>query len=383
VNFDYDDEQHALQEMARALFAKAYGDFEKRSLVTGSEPGYDPSLLRQMGDLGLLGLPFEVEVGGAAATLVHAGIVAREIGRVLAPEPFNANVTLPSWLIVSCATTEQQEDLLPSLLHGEAIGAVALHEMGSGWSTSAAAVTATLERDHWRLSGAKEPVLHGAEADVLLVSARLPDGGTGLFVVPADAVGLTRHGYVTTAHGRAARIHFARTRAVPLGSAVDVTEQIQTAWAIGQLMAAHEALGAMEVALQLTTKYLTQRTQFGKTLNKFQALTFRAADLYIELELADSMVQWATLVAVEGAPGALEASTRAAVQVSQAGRRMAQECIQLHGGIGMTAEHPIGAYSQRLTALTQLFGTPEHHLSQLAASVDDHDILEPLPSSAN
>ena len=121
------------------------------------------------------------------------------------------------------------------------------------------------------------------------------------------------------------------------------------------------------------------RKQFGATLNTFQSLTFRAADMYVSLELARSITQWATMVLAEDSPAeAAEAAARACLFVSHAGRHIGQEAIQLHGGIGMTAEYAVGSYTARLTALDHLLGDGNHHLTQLAARVADYDEVDPL-----
>ena len=123
----------------------------------------------------------------------------------------------------------------------------------------------------------------------------------------------------------------------------------------------------MQTALEQTTEYLKTRKQFGVPLSTFQALTFRAADMYVELELARSVVTWATLVLLDGGD-ALEAASRAKLQVSKAGRHIGKEAIQLHGGIGMTAEYSVGHFTSRLTAIDHTLGDGRHHLAQL---VDD------------
>lgn len=178
--------------------------------------------------------------------------------------------------------------------------------------------------------------------------------------------------------GRAARVTFATTPAEPLGEAIDRTAAIERALAEARIIAANEALGAMDVALDTTVGYLKSRKQFGVTLSHFQALTFRAADMYVSLETARSLVAWATMVLAEAPEQVLEAATRTGLKISRAGRHLGQEAIQLHGGIGMTAEYSIGAYTAHLTALEQLYGTGRHHLAELAATVGDHGEVDPL-----
>ena len=381
MDFTYDEEQQALGEAVRGLVGKAYADFENRRRVTAEDPGFDELLWARLAEMGILGLPFREEDGGSGAGPVEVGIVAHEMGRVLAPEPYLTSVVLAGGVVAAAGSAEQRAEVLGALSAGELVLALAHAEPGSRWTASASAVTATASGDGWTLSGVKEPVPQGARADRLVVSAALPDGGTGLFLVDPDASGVTRDGYATHDGGRAARISLDSTPAEPLGEAgVDLTPTIAAVLDIARVMACNEAIGAMEVALDATTSYLTSRKQFGVTLNTFQALNFRAADMYVSLELAKSVTLWATMVIAAGKPEAMaEAASRAALQVSRAGRHIGQEAIQLHGGIGMTAEYSIGSYTSRLTALDHLLGDGDHHLRRLAATVGDHDEVDPLP----
>ncbi len=144
----------------------------------------------------------------------------------------------------------------------------------------------------------------------------------------------------------------------------------------------HEALGAMDSALKMTTDYLTTRKQFGMTLNRFQALTFRAADMYTSLELTRSIVTWATMVLADDDSDAekkREAASRAKLQVSRAGRHIGQEAIQLHGGIGMTAEYAVGHLTARLTAIDHLLGDGRQQVKNLSRRLTSYDVVEPLP----
>ncbi|MGA9746368.1 MAG: acyl-CoA dehydrogenase family protein, partial [Nocardioides sp.] len=191
--------------------------------------------------------------------------------------------------------------------------------------------------------------------------------------------GLSRAGYPTHDGGRAARVTFSDNPAEPLGAGGDAAVAIDRIHTISRIVACHQALGAMEVSLDATTSYLTSRKQFGVTLNKFQALTFRAADMYVSLELARSLTLWATLVLDSGhGDDTAEAAARASLQVSRAGRHIGQEAIQLHGGIGMTAEYAVGHYTSHLTALEHWLGDGRHHLAALSSRIGDHDGVDPL-----
>ncbi|MEO6605962.1 MAG: acyl-CoA dehydrogenase family protein, partial [Aeromicrobium sp.] len=307
---------------------------------------------------------------------VEVSIVAEEIGRVIAPEPYVEAVVLAGGLVAAAGTDEQRSEILGALSEGTLIPAFAHNEPGQRYSEDAT-VAATKNGDEWTLTGVKEPVIGGARADLLIVSASI-DGGTGLFLVKPDAKGLTRDGYSTFEGGRAARIGLESTPATPLGDGSDRTAEIAKVVAEAQIAYGHESLGAMQSALEQTTEYLKTRKQFGVPLSTFQALTFRAADMYVELELARSIVTWATLVLLDGGD-AEQAASRAKLQVSKAGRHIGKEAIQLHGGIGMTAEYSVGHFTSRLTAIDHTLGDGRHHLAKLVSTLDDHTVVEALP----
>jgi len=271
---------------------------------------------------------------------------------------------------------EQKSDILSGIAEGSTVAAFAHAEPGTRWSSSASGVGATRSGDAWTLDGVKEPVPNGARADVLVVSAAV-DGGTGLFLVPGDAPGLTRTGYRTHDGGRAANLRFDGTPATLLGTGGDQTAAIERALAEARIGYAHEAVGAMDTALRTTAEYLKARKQFGVTLNKFQALTFRAADMYVSLELARSTALWASMVQDAGGD-VVTAADRARLQSSRAGRHIGKEAIQLHGGIGVTAEYKVGHYTSRLTAIDHLLGDGDWAAARLAQKVDGYPTVDPL-----
>jgi alkylation response protein AidB-like acyl-CoA dehydrogenase len=381
MDFTYDDEQLALRDAVRGLLAKSYSDFEDRRRVVAEEPGFDEKLWTRLAEMGVLGLPFSDEYGGMGAGPVEVGIVAQELGRVLAPEPFLTSVVLAGGVVAAAGTDSQRSEVLEPLASGGSVLAFAHAEPGARWASSASSLTADSSGDAWTLSGVKEPVLHGARADLLVVSAVLPDGCTGLFLVRPDAPGLTRQGYGSFDGGRAARVSFGGTPAVPLGTAgADQAAVIARALDGARIAACNEALGAMQFQLDATSEYLRSRKQFGVPLKTFQALTFRAADMYVSLELATSVAVWATMVLASGSDAEVSvAASRAGLQVSRASRHVGQEAIQLHGGIAMTAEYSVGSYTSHLTALDHLLGDGQFHLSRLAAAVGDYEEVDPLP----
>jgi alkylation response protein AidB-like acyl-CoA dehydrogenase len=365
----------------RGLLARAYSDSEQRRGVVKAEPGFDEKTWSRLAEMGLLGLPFAEEDGGMGAGPIEVAIVAEEIGRVLAPEPFIETVVLAGGLVAAVGTSEQKGEILGGISEGTTIAVFAHAEPGTRWSATAEGVTATQSGDGWTLTGVKEPVPSGARADLLVVSA-VVDGTTGLFVVRGDASGLTRTGYRTHDGTRAAHVRFEGTPAVVLGADgspthPDQTAAIERALAEGRIAYGHEAIGAMDTALRTTAEYLKTRKQFGVTLNKFQALTFRAADMYVSLELARSTALWASMVQEAGGD-VVQAADRARLQVSRASRHIGKEAIQLHGGIGVTAEYSVGHYTSRLTAIDHLLGDGDWAADRLAQNVAGYATVDPL-----
>lgn len=376
MDFTYDDEQQALREAVRGLLASAYPDHDTRRRTAGAEPGFDRGLWGRLAEMGILGLPFSEADGGVGAGPVEIGIVCQELGRVLAPEPYLASVVHAGGLVAAIGTPEQKADLLGRLAAGELLLAAANASPGSRWSAAAEGVRASGSGTSWTLDGVADPVMGGESADQLVVTAALPEGGTGVFLVDAGAV--TRTGYAAADLTRAASVRFEASAATPLGEpGRDVTASIATLSDLTRIMGANQALGVLEAQVAATTGYLTSRKQFGVTLNTFQALTFRAADMYVSLELAHSMVDWATMTIAGGDRAVVaDAADRVGLQISRAGRHIGQEAIQLHGGIGMTAEYAVGVGTAHLTVLEQWLGNAGHHLGRLAARVDDHELVD-------
>ena len=365
MDFTLDGEQTALRDAVRGLL-KGY-DTEHRREVVGKAPGFDEALWGRLAEMGVLGLPFSEDDGGMGAGPAEVSVVAEEFGRVIAPEPFVESVVLAGGLVAAHGSAEQKKEILGSLSAGELVLAFAYSDPTGGED----GVTV----DGETLTGVKEPVLNGGRADLFVVYAE-----GRLFLVKADDVQRTT--YQTFDGNHAARVVFDKTPATPLGEGGDASETTKDVIAAATVAYCHEALGAMDTALKLTTEYLTTRKQFGVSLNRFQALTFRAADMYTSLELTRSIVIWATMVLADESSSAekkREAASRAKLQVSRASRHIGQEAIQLHGGIAMTAEYSVGHLTARLTAIDHLLGDGRQQVRNLSRRLTSYGVVEPLP----
>ncbi|WP_067688064.1 acyl-CoA dehydrogenase family protein [Nocardia jejuensis] len=373
MDFDLTDEQVMLRDTVRDLLGRAY-DPETRLKVTDTELGWSRDVWNQLAELGVLGLAFDEEDGGVGAGPVETMVVLEEVGRRLAPEPILDAVLVPGVLVARAGTAEQRVRVLSEVTGGTKLLAFAHAEPGTRWPAAELGTTATAQGDAHTLTGVKNPVPHGDCADEFVVSATLPDGSLGLFLVAADAAGVTRTPFRTFDGRRGAQVEFVSAPAELL-SGGDAHAALEAATAQTQASLCAESVGAMEEALRLTTEYLKTRKQFGVTLSKFQTLSQRAANMYVSLELARSMSYYANSALADEVTDPVIGS-RARLQVGRSGRHIGQEAIQMHGGIGITTEYPVSHYVARLTAIARTNGDDLTHLRILTDRVADYSLVE-------
>lgn len=368
MHFDLTEEQQLLADTTRDMVSRVY-DTESRNKVVDSEQGWSREVWQQLAEVGILGLGFDEDSGP-----IEVMVVLTELGRRLAPEPVAAAALIPGATIAAHGSDEQRA-LLDEVASGQRLLAFAHTEPGRRGSTELS-TRASENGASWTITGRKSPVLAADSADVLLVSATLPDGGAGLFLVDTAQAGasISRTGYRTFDGQRGADIEFDTAPAQPLGSGGDATTAIAETVIRFQAALCAEAVGAMDESLRLTTDYLTTRKQFGVPLKTFQTLTQRAADMYVSLELARSMSFYASMSVADGRFDPMVAA-RTKMQIGRSGKHIAQESIQLHGGIGVTAEYPIAHYAARLTAIDQTFGSITDQLRHLSARVGGYGVV--------
>ena len=374
MDFDFTDEQRMLKDSVERLVNDEYG-FEQRAKYLAEADGFSRAQWARYAEMGLLGLSFDEQYGGSNCGPVETMIVMEALGRALAVEPYLATVVLGGGCVRLGGNAAQRAAILPRIARGELQMALAHGEAQARYDLADIATTARRERDGWVLDGAKRLVLHGGSADLLVVSARVSGGrrerdGIGLFMVRADAAGLTRRSFPTQDRLRAADIALSGVF-VPdsdvLGVAGAALPLIETVMAHAIAAVCAEAVGAMAAAHEETVEYLKVRKQFGVPIGSFQALQHRAVDMLVMVEQARSMALFATMMSDE--PDTAERSrslSAAKVQIGRSSRFVGQQGVQLHGGIGMTEECKIGHYLRRLSVIEIQFGSTEHHLTQLA-----------------
>lgn len=373
MNFEHTEDRRMLADTLNRFVSEQYGIEHRNQLAYGQE-GHSPALYAQFAELGTIGALFPEDAGGFGGAGFDISVVFEALGRGLVAEPLLDALVVGQALIA--AGSESQKAKLQDIIAGDLICALAHDEPGSHYELNNVSTTATLTASGWVLNGTKGVVALGEKADLLLVSARtggskLDASGISLFLVDGSAAGLSKRGYQRFEGGRAADITFSNVQ-VPADALVGAQGKgyalLEHISGYALLALASESLGAMDVAKQHTLEYLQTRKQFGVAIGTFQALQHRMADVLLEIEQARSAVINAAS-AVDTAQGVAKEKALSAAKytVGYVGTKVAQESIQLHGGIGMTWELPLAHYAKRLVMIDHQFGDEDHHLARFIA----------------
>ena len=340
MDFKLTEEQQMLQETAERLVRDVY-DFDSRNKFSESEAGFSTAFWQQMGELGLTAIPFAEELGGFGGSGIETMLIMEQLGRGICLEPYMESVILAGGLIAQLGSDAQQEALMGEIASGQLQAAVALDELNSHYDLANVTTTAKQDGSEWSLSGRKGVVIGGQTAGKILVSARTSGDsrdqqGISLFLVDPTDAGVSRRVYATMDGRKACELFLDNAKGELLGEAGKAYDAIryQSGRAIAALCA--EAVGAMRTACDLTLEYLKTRKQFGVPIGKFQVLQHRMVDMISELERATSMATLAACLADDEDSAERSAKLAAAkFIVNRAARSVAEESIQLHGGIAM------------------------------------------------
>lgn len=374
------EQQSLLQQSAHALFRERSPVALVRALRDGrdadSSLGFSRKLWREMAELGWVGLCLPEAYGGLGLGMAELSVVLEQAGRQLAPEPWIATVLLGAQALLLGGNEAQKQRFLPAVASGEALLTLAYEERSSRFDISNIHTTAERHGNSWRLSGEKQQVFDAHAADAMIVLARSNGSplqaatGFSLFLVERDAPGVAIERHKRIDGRGVATVRFNAVDVAPdalvgdEGQGLSLVAQVVDRATIGL---SAEMLGSASQAFDDTLDYLKTRKQFGVTLGSFQALAHRAARLYIDLALARSAVAAAASGADSANPEELaKLASLAKARCSDTFVHVANEAVQMHGGIGVTDDFHIGLYLKRARATETLFGNATHHLRRWA-----------------
>jgi alkylation response protein AidB-like acyl-CoA dehydrogenase len=373
MNFDRTEEQQLLAESIGRFIGKDY-DFATRAKIVASRDGYSEDVWAAFAEIGLLGLPFSSDYGGFGGGAVDLMSVMEAIGDALVVEPYLSTVGQGAQFISRAGTSAQKKALLPAVVRGTLKMAFAQYEKTGRYNLAHVTTRARKSEGGYVIDGEKRVVIHAPCASMLVVSVRTSGGdadrdGISLFLVAANAPGITLRKYLTIDELRAADVVFdgvhvnADTLIGTEGSGLELIEEV-TDYATALICA--EAVGAIRCANGATLDYLKARQQFGVPIGAFQALQHRMVDMVISAEQAESMAS----LACAGVDSESNVSERkrivsaAKIRIADACRHVSQEAIQLHGGMGMSDELKISHTFRRLTMIALQFGDADYHLER-------------------
>lgn len=365
------NEQQLLQDSIQKFISTQYSISERNKFLKDDQ-GYASSNWQQFADLGWLAMTFSEEYGGLGGSTVDSMIMLEEFGKGLVVEPFLSTVVLFGAAIELAGTPQQKQSLIPSIIEGKLIGTFAYAESVEPNNLSAIQTRATAEDSGFQLNGSKSLVFNAISADKILLSARtsgedFDEQGISLFIVDAQAAGLTRTDYPTVDGLRASELQLENVRVESdhlLGSLGSASGLIQSLVNKGILGLAAEAIGAMEALYKNTIEYTKQRQQFDHALADFQVLKHRMTDMFVDYNLVKSLCMKATMLEALGAAEAQRNIHALKYLVGKTGRFIGQNAVQLHGGMGMTEELAIAHYFKRLLVIDAQFGNTDHHLNK-------------------
>lgn len=367
MDFTLSEERRMLLDTAERFIRDQYS-LEVRHANTKLEPGYSREIWGRFAELGLIGALLPPQAGGFGGDAEDLAVVFEALGRGLVVEPFLATGVLGAWPLV--AADDAFTEILDGVVAGEATLAFAHGEPDNRYSLSQISTRAERSSDGWVLNGRKSVVLNGDSANWLVTTARVSgddadEDGLALFLVEGGQV--ERRGYGGVEGGRGAEIALRNVRVGDeraLGQPGAAFPIIEETVARGVLALSAEALGLMEVCKETTLDYLKTRKQFGRPLGAFQALQHRMVDVTLEIEQARSAVIFAAGMFGAGRVERERAVSAAKHLVGRVGRLVAEEAIQMHGGIAMTWEYALPHYAKRLVMIDHLLGDEDHHLAR-------------------
>jgi alkylation response protein AidB-like acyl-CoA dehydrogenase len=370
MDIQFTEEQELLRSTLQRLLRDQY-DFDARRKIVASEEGFSRQQWAAFAELGLLSAPFGEDVGGLGGGTLSTMIIMQEFGRHLVVEPFVETIVLAGGLLEHLGSVEQKVAFIPDIIAGTKIWALAWTERGSRFDLATLTTTASRDGQDYLLTGAKTAVIAAPWADYLIVSARTSGprhdrGGVSLFVVDRHAANLDLRSFKTIDGRRAAEVTLRGVKGQLLGEEGEGVLALEAGRdrAIGALCA--EMVGAIGELNAATLEYSKTRKQFGVAIGTFQVLQHRMVDMFIAHQEGLSLMQHLNLSLSANETGVSRLASGAKSKIGYAGKFVADQAVQLHGGMGMTDELNVGHYFKRISSINIQFGDPAYHVLRYA-----------------
>ena len=355
----------------RLLFASTTQSFLEKEASLGrlrelhaAGTSFDVDWWRRAAELGWTSLLVPEELGGGSVSgdgVADLALVAELAGRTVAPGPLHPVSTVLAGLVEA---PENHEETIESLVSGEMVASWAVYEPGKQWSPLDPAVTATRTDTGYRIDGVKDRVEAGAEGPLLLVVAQC-EGAVRQFLVPTNAPGVhiepQRSIDLVKSYARVQFDGVELGESAAVGSAEQTAGLIARQSQIAQVLQCAEVVGILDTVMAFTIQWGFDRHSFGRPIGSYQALKHKYADLKIWFEACRATTNAAVAEVASRSPGADMAVSVAKSYVGEHAPGMLQDCVQLHGGIGVTWEHDLHLFLRRATLYRSMFGTPEEH----------------------
>jgi alkylation response protein AidB-like acyl-CoA dehydrogenase len=339
--------------------------------------GFDAGYWRQGAELGWTSLLVDEAHGGGSVSglgLVDLTLIAHQFGRHAAPGPLTPTNVVAA--LINAADWMDHDGVLDGLLSGEQTAAWALAEPVPGDRLGSLSAEIRVAGDEVVLNGTKRPVEGAVGAGAILVSGRSAEGVTNV-VVPAGTEGVRIRPLISVDLARRFAVVELDEVRVPVSAIVGeiggAREQVEWATLLAVVLSCADAVGAMQAAFEMTVEWGFDRYSFGRPLASYQALKHRYADMKSWLEASHAITDRAAEAVAGGAPDGAELASAAKAYVGDYGGELVQDCIQLHGGIGVTYEHDLHLYARRVVANRTLYGTPGEHRRRLADIVEQRE----------
>ncbi len=350
MNFEFSEDQQMLRDVARKFLSEQCPTSRVREVFEGSNH-HDQALWQAIAEMGWLGIAVDEQYGGVGMGYLELCVVAEEIGRSLAPVPYSSTVYLVIEALKLAGSEEQKSRLLPALVTGEKIAAMAVSN-GVGVAGQATALT----YKDGKLSGVKWPVLDGESADIFVVLAQ-EDAGESYFIVNADAQGLSRTSLESLDPSRSqSKLEFSAVSGERLGSPGAGSELCEQVYDKAAVLLAFEQLGSAQKTLEIGVEHAKNRYAFGRPIGSFQAIKNKLADMFVLTELARSNCYYGAWALSHDAPELGVAAAGARVSATQTNYECVKESLQVHGGMGFTWEADCHLYYRRAKLLSLAVG---------------------------